>query len=193
MSTVVTAPCNQSDRDFLLSFRLAPPRLIDSLLATLPSDALPEAIGERQRWLLCALLQQTVDIRHIDAMAWANDERFESFLDACVAGDLPADLHELGPRLKYMPGNRAQKHSRRGRLLERYCNDFRRTTPSPATRAELADDVAWVKKRTTDREFRLLGRAAVEPLEEIAKSEGLPLGTLKSLLSRCRARLLAAS
>jgi hypothetical protein len=135
-------------------------------------------------------MQQTADSRKLDPRAWANDERLDAYLDAMAGRTLPPELTELSRWLRYLPGNRAQKHKRRCRLQERFRNDLRRPEPPrPDVVAELSDELAWLQSGTTKREWRLLYQGVVEGLEAVAKSEGMRLGTLKSLLSRCRARL----
>src|SRR5262249_52539478 len=64
--------------------------------------------------------------------------------------------------------------------------------PRPQAAAEQADELARLRSRTTDREWRLLCRAPAESLVAVAESEGMVLGTLKSLLSRSRAPLRQA-
>ena len=144
----------------------------------------------RQPWLLYAVPQHSADGHRLNALAWANDERIAAYLDALIVRKPPADFSKLGPWLKHLPGNRAQKHARRRRLLERFRNDLHRPGfPRPDAVAEQADGLARLRSRMTAREWHLLRRAAAEGLKTVAESEGLRLGTLKSLLSRCRARL----
>jgi hypothetical protein len=194
-----SAPFADSDHTFLRSFRWASPQLINAVLADLPPNTLPNDPRERQRWLLYALLQHTADANHLDSVGWANEERINDYLDIIAGGTLPTDLLEIRIWLKYLPGNRALKHTRRRRLLDRFRSDLHRTgllvpsdSPSPDTDAEEADELAQIRHRTSEREWHLLCRAATEDLRDVAKSESLPLGTLKSLLSRCRARLRPA-
>jgi hypothetical protein len=191
-----SAPSTNTDQNFLRSLGWASPQLIDAVLADLPPNSLPDDSRERKCWLLYALLQRTADANHLDSLAWANEERINDYLDIIAGGKLPDDLLAMRVWLKYLPGNRAQKHSRQRRLLVRFRNDLHRVglvVPSdpapPDADAEEADDLAQVRRRASEREWRLLCRAAAEDLEGIAESENLPNGTLKSLLSRCRARL----
>ena len=195
MFHVDSAPDANFDRTFLSSMRWPSPRLIDEVLADLPPDSLPDDPCERQRWLLYALLQYTADAQNLDALAWANEDRINEYLDLIANGELPEDLLDLRVWLKHIPSNRTQKHVRRRHLLKRFRNDLlsRQRFPRPEAKAEQDDQKARVWRLTSDREWRLLNRAAVEGLEAIAESEGLQMGTVKSLLSRCRARLRQSS
>lgn len=191
------AHCPNLDRDFLTSMRWPAPRLIDMVLSKLPVGSLPDDPRERQRWLLYALLQHTADAQKLDMHAWANEDRINEYLDYIDSGNLPSDLLGLRVWLKHAPGNRCQKYARRYRLIERYRNDLVRSEipcpeGDPERTDELARELANVRRLTSDREWHFLKRAATESLESIAESENLPLGTVKSILSRCRARLRSA-
>jgi hypothetical protein len=196
MSQAVAAPVAATDRAFLKSFGWIPPRLIDAVLAAIPPDSLPTDLVQRRRWLLYAVLQQTAESHTLDFLAWANDERAKDFLDKIADGTLPTTFTELGRWLKYLPNNRAKKHFRRLSLLQRYRTDLVRVgllvppdPPSPDAHLLQTERLADLQSRTTNSEWHLLQRAAAEPLMAIAASESLPLGTIKSLLSRCRRRL----
>jgi hypothetical protein len=183
-----------ADRSFLKSLGWASPRFIDATLAASSPNSLPTDPTQRKRWLLYTLLQQTADSRNLDALAWANDERAEDYLDAIAAGILPPEFNDLCKWLKYLPGNRAQKHVHRARLLKRRCHDIcRPDPPSPEAAAEHADDLARVRHLATDREWALLNRVACYGLAAVADAERMPVGTLKAQLSRCRCRLRQAS
>jgi hypothetical protein len=187
------APSADSDRSFLRSLGWASPRLIDAALAAVPPASLPAEPAQRRRWLLYALLGQAADSHTLDDLAWANDERAEAYLDAMLGDNLPADLAELGCWLKYLPENRAKKHEHRRRLLELHGKELCRPGyPSPEVEAERADELARVRCLTTEREWDLLTRTAVAGLNAVADAEGLPVGTLKSQLHRCRERLRLA-
>ncbi len=186
-------PTADADRSFLKSLGWAPPRLIDAALAALPPNSLPTDPPRRQRWLLYTLLQQAADSRSLNALAWANDERAEDFIDAIADGTLPTEFTALGRCLKHLPGNRAQKHAHRRRLLEQHRHALcRPTLPPPVAVAEQADELAAVRRMTSDREWDLLNRVAADGLGTIAVAEAMPTGTLKSLLSRCRQRVRMA-
>jgi hypothetical protein len=212
MSHADAADSGDADRAFLRSLGWVPPSLIEAVLAMLPLGSLTGTPAERRRWLLYAVLQHTADARRLDSLAWASDERLAAYLGGVADGELPGDPAELGPWLKHLLANRAKKHFHRWRLLERFHGRYRRTTPprprvTPLrpglaapyhqTGVEQADAVthnlARVRSQATPREWHLLRRAASERLHVIAESEGLTLGTLKSLLSRCRARLRQAA
>src|SRR5262245_15186331 len=126
MSYPNAAPSAESDRVFLHSLGWPSPELIETVLTALPEDSLPDHPPERQRWLLYALLQHTADGWHLGPMAWGNDERLDRYLQAMLKGELPANLLELGPFLKYLPGNHAQTQRRRRHLLRRFSSDLRR-------------------------------------------------------------------
>jgi hypothetical protein len=193
MSLADPAPFNEHDRNFLKSFGWIPPRLIDATLAALPPNSLPTEPVQRRQWLLYALLQRTADARNIDSLYWANDERIKDYLKSIADGELPGDLTELGRWLKNLPSNRAQKHARRRHLLERYRNDLRRPeSPRPEGAAEQDDILALVRRMTSACEWDLLNRVATDGLGAVAREERLPLGTLKSRLSRLRHRLRQA-
>jgi hypothetical protein len=185
-----STPAADADCSFLKSLGWASPRLVEATLATLPANSLPTDLAQRERWLLYTLLQQAADDRTLNALAWANDERAEDFLDTIVGGTLPTEFTELARWLKHLPGNRAQKHARRRRLLRQHRHDLRRPAlPSPEAVAEQADELAAVRRTTSDREWELLNRVAADSLGTVAVAESMPTGTLKSLLSRCRHRL----
>ena len=182
-----------ADGSFLKSLGWAPPQLVDATLAALPPDSLPRNPAARQRWLLYTLLQRAADSRSLDALAWANDERAEDFLDALADGTLPTEFTEIRRWLKHLPGNRAQKHAHRRRLLEQHRHTLLRPTlPPPVAVAEQADELAALRRMTSDREWDLLNRVAADGLRTVAVAESMPMGTLKSLLSRCRQRLRMA-
>jgi hypothetical protein len=190
MSKADHTPTTDSDRSFLESLGWPSPRLIDSTLAALTFDGLPEDAVERQRWLLYTLLQLTADSNRLNELAWANDERAEVYLKAIDEGTLPPDVAELANWLKNLSGNRAQKHARRQRLLQAHKHELKRPgEPNPVTTAERNDELARVKRLTTEWEWSLLRGAENDGLRTVAEAEGVLLGTLKSQLSRCRARL----
>jgi hypothetical protein len=188
-----STPSVEIDRTLLKSLGWAPPRLIDATLAALPFNSLPTNPAQRRRWLLYTLLQFAADSRNLDALAWANDERVEAYLDVIAVATHPAEFTELTCWLKHLPKNRAQKYARRRRLLERHRHELHRPDyPSPEAAAEQADDLARVRHLTNEREWDLLRCAAADGLNAVAGAEGVPLGTLKSQLSRCRRRLRQA-
>jgi hypothetical protein len=123
----------------------------------------------------------------------ALEERLDTFLSALAMGKVPADLRQASRWLRNLPGNRAKKHARQDRLLKRFGNDLRRPEPvSPLAAAERSDDIEYVRSHVTENEWILLSRASVEELVTLALSVGLGIGTLKSKLSRCRARVRRA-
>jgi hypothetical protein len=120
----------------------------------------------------------------------ALEERLDAYLSALAMGKVPEDLRQAGSWLRNLPGNRAKKHARQDRLLRRFGNDLRRPEPvSPLAAAERSDDIEYVRSHVSENEWILLSRASVDELATLALSVGLAIGTLKSKLSRCRARL----
>ena len=188
------APLDNPDRTFLESLRWISPHVIDGVLANPANHFLPDELKSRQCWLLYAAIQFIADAQRRYPIERPLEERLDAFLEALETGELPDDLQDAGTWLRYLPGNRAKKHDRQDRLLKRFQNDLRRPEPiSPPAAAEKADDLVHVRANVSDSEWILLNRTAAEELATVALSMGMALGTLKSMLSRCRARLRRAS
>ena len=181
------------DRKFLESLDWISPDVIDVVLADPANHFLPNKPQPRQPWLLYAALQFIAAAQRRYPVERALEERLKAFLDALSDGEIPDDLQKAGAWLKYLPGNRAKKHVRQDRLLKKFANDLRPPEPlSPLVAAERADDIEYVRSHVTGDEWVLLRRAAAEELATLAMSVGLAVGTLKSKLCRCRARLRPA-
>jgi hypothetical protein len=178
------------DREFLESFDCISPEVIDAVLADPANWSLPAGGPARQRWLLYSALQAAVAAQRYSRPERALEERLDKFLTAFLDGELPDDLREARKWLRNLPSNRAKKHAHQDRLLEEFARGAgRRQAVSSAAAAEVSDDLRLVRRHVSDLEWILLNRATVEELATVALSLGLALGTLKSMLSRCRARV----
>lgn len=141
------------------------------------------------------------DPRRIDDQAWAIDEVTERYLDRLADKSL-TEVEDLTKQFWKEVWNKKKKYRRRRQfLLTRFPNESRNVDmPEPSKSAidesryhaglHTAELLEFVKSRVNDREWDLLVRSANEiPLDELSAEWGVPVGTLKSRLSRCRQRL----
>jgi hypothetical protein len=187
-------PCAYlSAHAFLESFEWIPAHVID---ATLTREFLCQLKTSEQphRWLLYAAMQRMAEQQKNHTIARSNEERLDAFLQAWVEGDLPTDLASISRWLKYVPGNRGHKLTRRRAFQEEHRHELNPPQSiSPDTVASQSDELAFVQLRTSTTEWQLLNAAAHADLKHVATAFDMPLGTLKSLLCRCRARIRRAS
>ena len=163
-------------------------------------------------WQQYPLLQPLVDRYKADSYAWAAEEVLEEYLDRLAGGnpELPPltqdEVEHLPDRFRARVWNRLKKFGRRRKILlaeyphqaGRPVCDVPQPTSSTSAAARSApsdrliqnEDVAQVRLHVTPDEWGLLWSLAegtdYEALSRVARR---PVGTLKSVASRCRRRL----
>lgn len=121
-------------------------------------------------------------------MGTARDEQLDALLKRHSDGH-PFDLYDCRRRLKNLDRNVGRKFRDRLVLLER--NAFWITRPStvpPVMASALAESRAAVRLAAGD-DWDILRETADGDYSTIAQKMDLPVGTLKSRISRCRAKL----
>lgn len=142
-------------------------------------------------WTRYAQLREQVEKRPLDHRTWALEEELNAYLDAVGNGDVFADSDEVDRWLDNLDANRRKKYRRRAELFKQHFT----LTITTSFRTQLDELIEFervqiVRKLTTEREFRVLCRRALEDTyEAIAATELLSVPALKTLVCRCRRRL----
>jgi hypothetical protein len=142
-------------------------------------------------WEEYGVLQSKANRAKLDSYTWAIDDQLEQFLDS-IKGRLPEDSEARSKLLHNLVLNRTKKHNRRCRMLEAYCASAPSLDPEREAidRLYLEKTVGRLRSLVADREWRILCRLANgKGYEAVAAAERLNPSTLKSQVSRCRARL----
>jgi len=170
-------------------------------------------------WRQYSRLQPLVDRFKADSFAWAAEEVLEEYLDR-LAGNNPQlppltrdEVEHLPDRFRARVWNRLKKFGRRRKiLLVEYPHQASRPVcdvPEPTTSAVVAarsgpsdrlvqdEEMAQVRSQVSCREWNIIWSLAEgRDYQALSQATRRPVGTLKSLVARCRKRVrdvLAAS
>lgn len=151
-----------------------------------------DATSAHDPWHQFSQLHHHANPRILDHKAWATDEALDVILTRMQTGVVEADKDTRPRWLKNLVTNRAKKHrNRRTILLKDYAYETSLYDDTPPEKdAIITEEIASVRARTTDAEWRILwGLASGDDYETVAGWMGMSIGALKSKVSRCRTRL----
>ncbi len=160
------------------------------VLARGGNDGAFEELVRRRQGAVRALLR-----RLSGNAALGDDLAQEAFVTACRALQHLRDPSAFGPWLHRVAVNVWLQHARRGRWLEESIEDhgtdlaLEIPAPDPSDRIDL--DRMLAKLRAPERLCVVLAYMEGMSHTEIASATGIPLGTVKSHVSRAVARLRA--
>jgi hypothetical protein len=135
------------------------------------------------------LQQRASRCRHNDTID-VHEEQLDEFLTKYGSNTTPFDLHDCRRQQKNLARNRARKRLHRADALQREATWLiRGAAPDPVEEATRNDLLTRVKERVSSEEWRMLWGVATHGYTPTARDYGIPVGTLKARVSRCRSRL----
>ena len=142
---------------------------------TPPESALPF-------WTLVRQLQHTADNSHLDYRSWVADEQLTELLERSDRADLASEeVAMFNRQTRY----RARKLFDRSRMLRAFAE--RRAESEREARDSTAVSAEDIRRLITIGDWELLFRLANgTDYETLATERGVPVGTLKSSVSRLR-------
>jgi len=130
-------------------------------------------------WRCVAQEHEKADSKWLDHKAFGVDDKLDNMLDAKAKG-----VTLSKKKLRNLTVNRARRHQeRRQLLLGRYAYSVRLFDDGDLSKPLIvAEEVGWIRSRTTDAEWHYLWRLRAEGRTylEVASETGVTLGTLKS-------------
>lgn len=147
-------------------------------------------------WAEFDRLQQAVENENFaTADALADDAALTDLVGEFEAGEPSTD--EIARRYYSLRLNRRRKHRVRRRLFKNFVArpaEIRKREENPTQSVDDADQLAWVRRRVTEPEWRLLlQRAAGEDSANLAKAAGISRGAFRTRAHRLRQRLQAVA
>jgi len=128
-------------------------------------------------------------VQHLVEIGKVRDEQLDALLKRHARDVRPFDLHDSRRQLKNLDRNLARKDRHRVDILKRNAAHIGSVpVENPLTAAIRHEQCATVRQAAGD-DWELLRAMADGGFDEVAAQLGVPVGTIKSRVSRARSRL----